>query len=167
MKLNSYRREVIRTPKAKPAPVVQKQVEKSAINTTIGPILSYKNLLLKVLEKKNKIISDITGVDYINNIDMTYIEHWWSEKDCKKYLEYMSAGSDSDACPWCIRRNDLKGSCSSCVYGSRHGECDDFGSLYYKIRSLAGCAIVQMGGIEELYELKDEILNNLEELEYL
>lgn len=128
----------------------------------IGPIISYKDLLLDILKKKNVIIKHETGIDYITDADLSEIRQYWSEADCKLCLISMNRRTDADACPWCILHSP---SCHSCGYRQRHGKCDSGDSTYYKIRRRSYMNITSFPHMDELYRTKSKIVNGMRQLE--
>ena len=113
---------------------------------------SYKEILILLLEAKNKAIKEHTSLNYITSEDIKDVSTW-KEKICKKIVLCIKDSlmikwkvSDISLCPWCLVTYKfdptilyLKEACGTCSYGKRNGKCltEDNklnkGSLYHKI----------------------------------
>ena len=139
----------------------------------IGPIISYKNLLLAVLKKKKEILSRYVYTAYLNEYDFYEIETFWSERECENCLVDMKRKSDATFCPWCIKngsqgQNSGSSNCLNCTYAHRHGRCKGYGSDYSAIRrellAKGLDSIVEIPEMEDLAKAKNAVLNNLKKM---
>ena len=78
----------------------------------------YRTMLINFMKSKNQILKDLTGIDLIDDADLTELAGW-REDLCASVLDDLSTIDDARCCPWC-----LAAECSTCGYGIRNGHCD-------------------------------------------
>lgn len=95
----------------------------------------YHGLLIYYLKEKSRILEEDIGISEIETIDIKEI-NGWSISKIKNYFNALSNRfmiTDSISSPWCYYYR-IGGSCDTCKYGKRHGQCiNNPGSTYGKI----------------------------------
>jgi len=136
-----------------------------------GSIVNYKNMLIKFLIRKNKIISERTHILFITQQDLGEILTYWSQEDCKNYLSSMTLRDDASNCPWCIRQNNR---CVRCQYGERHRVCGNPNSTYSKIKNVLDRSrpipyesIVDIPEVRYLSQSKNKAIRELRNFEII
>jgi hypothetical protein len=94
--------------------------------------MSFKKILKDFIIKKDTYITQITGMDSLNQEDMKEISSW-SEDISEEILKNMSTECNAKINPWCVKRMLEKYPCTECSYGIRHGICKDSNSTHSKI----------------------------------
>lgn len=82
----------------------------------------YHKLLIYFINRKNKILKDLTGFDYVTSEDLKELISWPKE-DVKKFLSNMHELTDIGNCPWCAVYLQQP-RCPDCGYGKRNGWCE-------------------------------------------
>ena len=125
---------------------------------------TYKKLFLEFMNKKQELIKNATGIDYLYPEDIKWLKrrNWHF---CKKFLTELHTdwGADNQICPWCIKF----GRCLGCTYERNHGNCteEDNDSTYAKIANQTDGNILSIPGMEDLvleYKTKADKLQKQE-----
>ncbi len=130
--------------------------------------MTYKEKLIEFMKIKNSYTSSRT-LYYMDKKDFNEIKSW-SEKLCQKIYKAIvnyiydnynthTFNINTRTCPWCIIDSFFKYNslydCFKCGYGKRHGICNEYNSLYYKLSKLNKFSILT------IHKYK-EIINNIE-----
>lgn len=125
--------------------------------------MSARYKIKEFLILKNKVVSECSNTEYLNDEDLEEVDTW-DRETCEEIWKTVENAiyepTDVNICPWCILNKVIDGKilmCGNCNYGKRHGECKELGSNYSKITNDINNKTGFVSIVELLFPLEDFI----------
>lgn len=120
----------------------------------------YRDILNRLMEYKNSVLYEMTGIDGYYLLEDKEAIYSWSEDDARTVvIKINTEYGDMDICPFCLYqswvRKDIDDLCTDCPYREEHGQCGHSDDDDYTILtdSLDGDAIADRLDMERVHKI--------------
>jgi hypothetical protein len=123
--------------------------------------MTYKEIIINFMLKKDAIIKKHTGIDLVDQNDLDELTSWTETTHTTIALNF--SWIPSGMCPWCIINKYVASvsDCEECGYGKRHGIC---GSRYSRFDRIIDSIALSHGSLYDLPGMTNLILNTIQEI---
>jgi hypothetical protein len=123
--------------------------------------MTYKEIIINFMLKKDAIIKEHTGMDLIDQDDIDELTSWAEYTHTTIALKL--SWTPSGMCPWCIvnKYADSVPDCKECGYGKRNGICDNADSRFDRIIDSIS---LRYGSLYDLPGMTNLILKTIQEI---